>query len=474
MSRLKGLKILVSAGAQTLAIQLLGVAFFYIVSLYLDKDSFGILSWCNAVAVTLNLVLSLGMEQVVLRRIAARRGRSDWAAAAYFLHTGVTSLSMLLVLCLLGWYLPGSGKLQLLPWLFAAQSAVFVATPFKLLLNGRERFAPYALIALLANGTKIGLVCLTLQQGTLDLRQVSLILLGCGLFELAAAWAYTRFFTGFRLRFRWLAYRKLIRESLPQFVFILFDSSLSRIDWILMGLLCADAVTGEYSFAYRAFEVARMPSLIQSMVLLPRAARLMQKDSLLGAAQNRRLGHLFPLVIFAALGMIAVLNLLWTPVVDAITDNKYGAVNAWVFLVLSICIPLHLAINIWWCFAFSARKYARITRISVLSAVVNLGANLVLIPLYGGMGAATAFLLATLLQVFLFRRLSAEVGVHVAAGPPVGLFVLAGALFAAAWYVPAAWWVKMIVWPFIFLGLALLLRLLKFSSIAELKRALRS
>lgn len=474
VSRFKGLKILLSAGFQTLAIQLLGVAFFYIVSLYLDKDAFGVLSWCNAVAITVNLLLSLGMEQVVIRRVAAGKARSDWAAAAYFLHTGISSLAVLLLLLLLSWLLPPNEKMQLLPWLFAAQSAVFVATPLKQLLNARERFAPYALIAVLANTAKIVLVFLVLRKGALSIGQVSGILLVCGLFELLAAWVYTRYFTGFRLRVRLMAYKKLVRESLPQFVFILFDSSLSRIDWILMGLMCADAVTAEYSFAYRAFEVARMPSLIQSMVLLPRAARLMQKDGMLPDGQNRKLGHLFTLVMGAALALIAVLNLAWTPLVDWVTGGKYGAVNALTFLLLSLCIPVHLATNIYWCFAFSARKYVQISRISIVCALVNLSANFVLIPLFAGQGAAMAFVLATLVQGILFYRLSARVGVQVNPWPALGMLLLAVALFAAAGFLSLGWGLKVLLWLPAFAGLALLLRLIRPGMLRSLKQSLLS
>ena len=69
-----------------MAIQVFGVLFFWVISFYLPKDEFGIISWANAVSMFLTTILSCGMEQVIVRRIAAS-SRSDWAAAAYFFHT---------------------------------------------------------------------------------------------------------------------------------------------------------------------------------------------------------------------------------------------------------------------------------------------------------------------------------------------------------------------------------------------------
>lgn len=472
MGGFKGLRTLVSAGFQTLAIQLLGVIFFYVVSLYLSKELFGVLSWCNAVVTTLNVVLSLGMEQVVLRRVAAGNRRSDWAAAAYFVHALASSLLMLLFLVLLSALLPGDTKVQFLPWLFAAQATIFVATPLKQFLNARERFVPYAVIATLANITKIVLVFLLIRDNTLELSEVAYVLLGCGLFEMLAAFAYNYFYASFRFRLRWLAYRKLVKEALPQFVFILFDSSLSRIDWILMGLMCADAVTGEYSFAYRAFEVARMPSLIQGMVLTPRVARLMQRNNQLDSIRNETLSRIFSLVMFGAFLMIVVLNGLWGPVVDWITDGKYGSVNTWVFFLLSLCIPMHLAINVWWSFAFSARKYREITRISIASSVVNLCANLVLIPLFQGVGAAVAFLLATLMQVVTFRRLAATLGVHQPLLPAGGMLLIFVGLFMSMYFVSLGVAAEVGILMAGFLLLVALLRLVRPEALVTLKSVL--
>ncbi|WP_432326498.1 hypothetical protein ACRQ5D_21230 [Mucilaginibacter sp. P25] len=76
---------------QALALQVLGSIFFYIISVYLSKDSFGAISWMNALSIFVTTILGFGLEQVVIRRIAASQ-RSDWAAAAFLFHSLTTFL----------------------------------------------------------------------------------------------------------------------------------------------------------------------------------------------------------------------------------------------------------------------------------------------------------------------------------------------------------------------------------------------
>jgi O-antigen/teichoic acid export membrane protein len=76
-----------SSGLQAIAIQVLGSLFFYFISVYLTKTDFGAISWINAVCLFITTLLGFGLEQVVVRRIAASN-RSDWAAGAFFCTFG--------------------------------------------------------------------------------------------------------------------------------------------------------------------------------------------------------------------------------------------------------------------------------------------------------------------------------------------------------------------------------------------------
>ena len=111
-------------------------------------------------------------------------------------------------------------------------------------------------------------------------------------------------------------------------------AGITRIDWILMGLLSTSAIVAEYSFAYRAYELSPFPLLIIAPVLLSRFSKFFagnNDESLF--FKKRELGQLIRAEMILATLIPLVLNIIWTPFVDFLTGNKYGAVNQITFLI---------------------------------------------------------------------------------------------------------------------------------------------
>ncbi|PZF72392.1 oligosaccharide flippase family protein [Taibaiella soli] len=390
-----------SASVQALAVQFLGVLFFYITSFYLSKNDFGIISWSNATAITITTLVGLGMEQVIIRRVAAS-STSNWAAAACFLHNATFSLVAVTILFLLKFILGDVDKLVFLPYFFIVQSLIFIATPLKQFLNAKEQFTPYAVIALVSNVAKVLLCLAWTYYRPFSISAVLLIMAFAGLLELVALFLYIAAKGGFVWKFKFSAYKKLLKESMPQYIAVLFDSSLSRVDWILMGILSTNTATANYSFSYRAFEVLKLPIVVIGTILLPRFSRLLQKSDDLNQSQHDLINQIFSLEIAFAVLIVMVADIGWSPWVDQLTGNKYGAVNELTFTLLSACIPFHFVINLMWVISFASRKYKSVAKLTMITAVVNLVANLVFIPLFKEHGAAIAFLGSSILQMVLY------------------------------------------------------------------------
>jgi O-antigen/teichoic acid export membrane protein len=88
--------------------------------------------------------------------------------------------------------------------------------------------------------------------------------------------------------------------------------------------------------------------------------------------------------------------------VDTFTAGTYGTSTQVIFMLLSLCLPLHFTINLFWTLIFSAKKYRYITIATVITASSNIVLNLILIPMLGGVGAAVAYLAATVIQAFVY------------------------------------------------------------------------
>jgi O-antigen/teichoic acid export membrane protein len=403
---------LFSSGLQAISVQILGVFFFYYISLYLSKDDFGLISWGNASALFITSLLSLGLEQIIVRRIATSNS-SNWAAAAFLLHSLFASIiTFLFIIVLVHFTTNPQPALKLFPWFFAAQALLFIAVPLKQLLNAKEIFTPYGIIALCSNLLKIAMAFYIIKANALSINGIIWILSLCAAFELFALLIYIVFFAkiNFVRTFKFTAYKKLIKEAAPQYVSVIFDMSLSRTDWILLGILSTHVVTADYSFAYRAYEVARLPLTIIAPLLLVRFSKLFSYNKLLQTEQKETVKILYSVLIFISFLLPLVLNILWGPLVSMLTKGKYGFSNANLFLLLSLCIPFQFIINLLWTICFSGKNYKVISFITITSAIINVILNLILIPKYAGIGAAIAFVATNIFQFsFYFYRVNSTI-----------------------------------------------------------------
>lgn len=396
------LKKIFSSGLQAVAVQVLGMLFFLVISSYLTVDDFGLISWGNGLCMMLATLLSFGMEQVVVRRIAASK-TSEWAAAAYLFHAFIGSVLAFGVLISLSYILKqDSVRYHYLPWLFAAQATIYLGAPLKQFLNAKQKFTPYGIIALISNTLKVILAFVFIWQKTMTIDTVIFILILCGMIELGGLLYYVLRKTGFSFNFRFTAYTKLIKESMPQYLAVIFDSSLSRMDWILLGYLSTNAATAQYSFANRAFELSRLPIVIIAPIILNSFARTMSGGNKLTADKESEIKRLFVLESFAAMMLPLVLNLMWSPIVDYVFKGKYGSVNSTEFMLLSLCLPLQFFTNLLWTVSFAGKKYKTISGITISSAIINLVLNVILIHFYGSIGAALAYLFTSFFQTIAY------------------------------------------------------------------------
>ncbi len=413
----------------------------------------------NAFCLFITTVLGFGLEQVVVRRIAASQ-RSDWAAAAFLVHSVAGALLTFLILLILNGFIKNTAIVyRLLPWFFIVQGLIYIGTPLKQFLNAKEKFTPYAVIAVTSNIGKIAAAYILLQNNSLNIYTVIIILSCAAGFELCGLLYYVISKTSFSFKIHFKAYVKLLKESSAQYISVIFDMSLSRIDWILLGIMTTNIVLADYSFAYRAYELAKLPVIIIAPIILPRLARYMLAGKKPGAELQQHINSFYTIELFFAMLIPLVLNILWTPLLILITNGKYGEANAMQFLMLSLCIPLQFVINLFWSISFSAKKYRSVSSITIICAGTNIILNLVLIPRFNGLGASVAFFATNLLQGILYYRL---VGRHIMEVPlrPFLFFALTAiAAYFIAIRLPVHYLMQMLAAIILYVAVALLLQL---------------
>lgn len=378
--------------------QALGLTVFLLLARTLPKSAFGMLNGLLAFLLLSFGILSFGIDQLLVRKVAAGERSGAWVATA-LLHYGLAAFVFYALLFLAPWLVPGV-PLSLLLLLAAGKGLLFLGQPFKSACTGEERFGRLLAMSVIANGGKaLGLGWL-LWRGTPGLAAVvAVFALADALEALSCVVLYQQ--GGGRLQWSGSGqrYRRLLREAAPQLGTTVFAAALARFDWLLLAALCPATVLAEYSFAYKAFELAQLPLLAIAPLLVPRFTRMLRQGE--GSADLRRL---LRTELLLALGSLLLLNAAWVPVADWISGGKYGASCRGTVFLLSLALPLLYYNNFLWSLHFAEGRTALIFRLFAFTFLLNLVANLLLLPLWGKEGAAAAFVLALAAQTALYHR----------------------------------------------------------------------
>lgn len=424
--------------AQVIINQLCGLIIFYILSINLIKNDFGEINWSLAVLLTTFNILSFGIDQVIIKKIATG-DNADTMFPAYVMHVFFSGFLVYgLLFCCSFFFKDFFQTHQVLLVLGFGKLMIFFSTPFKQLATGMERFKNLLYMSVCSNILRSIALVIFASVDLLSIKSIIMIFIAGDVAELLLCLLITKYQLKFPVKYQWNKknYISLVKESLPQLGASVFSTIMARLDWILLGLLSSNIILANYSFAYKVFEAASLPLLIIAPVLITRFSKIFHNGANITGTQKTDLLRLLRLEIIVACLIALVLNILWIPVIDIITDNKYGAVNKSIVLILSACMPVLYFNNFLWTMSFALGNLKKIFYISLISLIINLIATVILIPFFNGEGAAAAYLFTLFIQAVLFFRYS---GIH-KFGKSVFSFMLplvyavAGGVLANLWF----------------------------------------
>ena len=405
----KLIKDISASSAQIFLNQFLGLIIFLITSRFLPKTVYGEMNWSLAVLVFVTSIISLRLDYIVVRRVAAGQEAPKLLTVftGHIVFFGVIFYLALLVGSIL--YPSFFRRHDLLLILAISQLLTFFSTPFKNVANGEEKFGYLATMSSIAALIRaIGLLVI-ISYFQLSIQSVLVIFIVSSLIELIVSWYFVtwRMRIRFTTRVRFGDYKQLLHESLPQIGVAVLMAGITRMDWILLGLFTTASKTAEYSFAYRVYELSPFPLLIIAPVLLSRFARYFSthsdQDILL---EKQKISLLVRTEMILATFIPLVLNIIWAPAIDSLTANKYGAINRVTFFILSCCIPFQYINNLLWSANFAQHRLKLIFRITFITFCVILVGDLVFIPLYNAKGAALVYLTAMVIEYINSMRSS--------------------------------------------------------------------
>ncbi|GAA4338332.1 polysaccharide biosynthesis C-terminal domain-containing protein [Flaviaesturariibacter amylovorans] len=374
--------------------QALGLAVFVLLANGLPRAEFGAFNWMGALLLTAYGIASFGTEQLLVQQVAAGRKPAE-ALPPALLHAAAG-----IVLLLGAWAIWGrSGAAgNALAVLLLGKGAYALAAPYKSAAAGLERFRLLLPMSVGANIAKAAGLLLAGADGISLFEAVLVFAVSDAIELLAAATLFHRSVPGgLQWRGLWPRYRALLRDAGPLLGTVALAAATARFDWIFLGAR-SPALLAEYSFAYKAFELAQLPLLVIAPLLVPRFTRQLRSGEALSFETLNRYEALL------AAGVALGLNGCWAPLADQASGGRYGAVNTGTIALLSLAMPLLYLNNLCWSLHFAAGRRGLLFRIFAITFAINAVTCVLLVPAWGKEGAAAAYTIAIGLQTVLYHR----------------------------------------------------------------------
>ncbi|HZX57307.1 MAG TPA: oligosaccharide flippase family protein [Mucilaginibacter sp.] len=394
---------LVNLSANTLQLiinQLSGLVIFYILSVSLDKNSFGEINLALALLLASFNILSFGIDQVSVRKIASGENPQK-VISVYLIHVIITGIAFYGLLLLgRGLFPSNTGTYNLLLLIGIGKLAIYFSMVFKQSAIGMERFKLLARMSVITNVARGCAFLILAFMRLVSLNTVIIVFISGDVLELLVGFYFFKLETCLPTAIGWNkdAYTRLIKESLPQLGVVVITSALARFDWIFIGIVVSAIKLAEYSFAYKVFELSTLPLLAIAPILIPWFTRMFKQ----GELNIERLQLLARMEIIIATFTVLLLNICWTPMIDLLTHGKYGVVNERTLFILSLCIPLQYLCNFLWTIYFAKGQLKLILKAFALTFSVNIIGDIILIPLYKNEGAAIACLAGYIVQIIFY------------------------------------------------------------------------
>ena len=362
------------------------------VARYLGVQQFGIVNYATAFVAIFNPLATLGLDVVVVRRLVADPAQQQQILGTSFWMRFVAGW-LTWAIAIIGVYvLRPDDRTMIVTVTILGAASIFQSIDTIDLWFQSQVQSKYSVLAknaafLATASIKVGLIVI---QAPL-LAFVSLILLEAILGAVGLLVVYKK--QGHLIKlWQWsreLA-RDLLRESLPLILSGLTIMIYMRIDQIMLGQMVGDKAVGIYSAATRISEVWYFVPMTVSSSVMPSIFKAKEIGEEL---YYQRIGNLNRGLVWLAIMVAIVMTFVAKPLILILFGDNYlesGTILA-IHIWASVFVFTGVATSGW----FIAENLTYLSLYRTLSgAIVNILLNIFLIPLYGGIGAAIATVIA--------------------------------------------------------------------------------
>ncbi len=358
---------------------------------YLGPEEFGLFSYALAFVALFSALASLGLDDIIVRDIVGEPGRKDeilGSALALKLLGGAMCLAAATLTIFL---LREDAISRWLVVIFAAGSVFQALNVLEFWFHSQvqAKYAIYARNTAFLACALIKIALILAGAPLIAFAWIALVEVAAGGAGLIIAYRL-RGHRFSKLRIRLDKAGALLKDSWPLMLSGVMVAIYLRIDQVMLGQLVGDEEVGIYSVAVRLAEAwLFIPAAVYWSVFPAIVeARAASEELFL-----ERLQGFYNLMTFSAYAIAVPTTLLAQWLVPFLFGEAYA--RGGIMLALLIWANVFASLEIARSSFLTAMNWTRLYLVTVsLGCVLNIALNLVLIPLYGGMGAVIASLVA--------------------------------------------------------------------------------
>lgn len=359
---------------------------------YLGPDRFGALSFVLALAALFSTFSTLGLDSIVVRDIVRDRSCSDETlGSATALKFAGSIISVVVTVITILVIRPGDSTSLWMAILVSActlfQTIDTIDFWFQAHLS--SKFTVYA--------RNLGFIAASLVRVALIMVEAPLTAFAAAALveaivsAIGLAWLYHREgsrFAKWRVSLERMGY--LFKESWPLILQGIIIMVYMKIDQVMLGQMAGDRSVGEFSAATRLVEVWYFIPMSLTASLFP---EIINSRNLAPEQYEKRIQSLYDLMIWMAIGMAVLITIFAPFIIEVLYGEQYR--NAAAVLSLQTWMATSVFFGVArqkWLTAEGLLKDG--LYVEIAGMVINVSANLYLIPRYGAVGASIASLVA--------------------------------------------------------------------------------
>lgn len=378
----------------------LGVAFFVgvYVARYLGPDGYGVLSFAQSIVGFATVFASLGIKNVLTRNLVQEA--DDYPrilGTAFGLRIAASVLSIVIVYFASA-YLTDDRTTRLIIIILSFNNFFQSFEVIKSLFQSKvlaKKIVPVAVIQT-AVGAAIK-IALVLVEADLVwfavVYVVELVVAAVGLTYLYYRGSRPSFINKFDVTYA----KTLLKDSWPLIFSGFVVAIYMKIDQVMIKYMLDDAAVGLYAVAVKFTSIWYFIGGLICSSLFPAVIQAKKRDPML---YENRLQNLYELMVGIGLAIAIPITIVAYPLIDLLYGADFiEASSVMIIHVWSLIFVFLGAASNNWLLTENLQKY-KLSR-TILGAVVNVGLNFLLIPIYGIQGAAIATLVSQIMASYV-------------------------------------------------------------------------